>query len=100
MRYPRRWRIMSTINNIKEVRNTFCGKNKCTKRAKIRISFPLGFSALFCTECAEELRQKGIGAEKGHLNKEMKALDRFSTPDSNAYKRILSSSKEVTKEDD
>jgi hypothetical protein len=91
---------MNTITNIKEVKNAFCGKNNCSRRAKIRISFPLGFSAGFCTECAEELRQKGIGAEKGYLNKEMKALDRFSRPDSNAYKRTLSSSKEVTKEDD
>ena len=91
---------MSNISNIKEVRNTFCGKDKCSRRAKIRISFPLGFSAGFCTECAKELSQKRVGAEKGHLNKEMKALDRFSRPDSNTYKIILSSSKEVTKEDD
>jgi hypothetical protein len=89
---------MDTINDIKEVRNTFCGKNKCKRQATIKIIFPLGFSAGFCAECAEELIKEGVGAEKRHLNKEMKALGGVRAPIANAYKKLQPSSKEVVKE--
>ena len=54
---------MDTINDIKEGRNTSCGKNKCSRQATVKIIFTLGFSANFCAECAEELIQEGIGVE-------------------------------------
>jgi hypothetical protein len=85
---------MDTVNDIREVRNTSCGKNKCNKQATIRIIFALGFSANFCTECAEELIQEGAGTEKQHLNKEIKALESVGRPAANAIHNLQSNSKE------
>jgi hypothetical protein len=86
---------MDTINDIKEVRNTFCGKSKCRRQATIKIIFPLGFSAGFCAECAEELIKDGVGVEKRHLNKEMKALELVEGPGANAIQNTKSSSQGV-----
>jgi hypothetical protein len=85
---------MDTINDIKEVRNTFCGKNKCNRQATVKIIFSLGFSANFCAEHAEELIQEGIGAEKPYLNEKMKALELVEGPGANAIHNVQSYSKE------
>jgi hypothetical protein len=86
---------LDTINDIKEVRNTSCGKNKCSRQATIKIIFALGFSANFCAECAEELIQEGIGAEKQYLNEKMKALELVEGPGANAIRNTKSSSQGV-----
>jgi Arc/MetJ-type ribon-helix-helix transcriptional regulator len=55
--------IMTTINNFKKIKNDICGRHGCSKEATRQIIFPLGFSAGFCSQCAEELVQDKIGVE-------------------------------------
>jgi hypothetical protein len=54
---------MADINEvkIKEVDNLLCGTSGCTKPAKTKVFFSIGFSAKFCEECANVLIHDNIG---------------------------------------
>jgi hypothetical protein len=87
------------LNNIHELKvnnidNLVCGANDCNKTANRKLFFSVGFFANFCSECAEELIQEGIGDEKQYLNKEMKALELVGGPGANAIHNAQSNSKE------
>jgi hypothetical protein len=45
------------------VRNPVCGGNGCNRDVKKRVDFELGFSAGFCEDCAERLKQQGLTAK-------------------------------------
>lgn len=52
------------VTKHKELKNDECGSYRCAKRVSRRLSFPMaGFSAGFCSECAEDLTQDNIGIE-------------------------------------
>ena len=42
------------------VGNRTCGTKGCNKAAKIKVDFELGFSAGFCKDCAERLKQQRL----------------------------------------
>jgi hypothetical protein len=46
---------------IKEVDNLLCGISGCTRPAKRKVFFSIGFSANFCEECANVLIHDNIG---------------------------------------
>jgi hypothetical protein len=56
-------KIMANINefNIKKIDNLLCGTTGCTRFAKRKVSFPIGFSANFCEECTNALIRDNIG---------------------------------------
>jgi hypothetical protein len=42
------------------VGNPVCGSNGCNKAVKTMVDFELGFSAGFCKDCVERLKQQGL----------------------------------------
>jgi hypothetical protein len=60
--------MMAGVTKQKEIKNDVCGGYGCTKKASIRLSFPIaGFSASFCSKCAEDLAQDNIGIENNEV---------------------------------
>ena len=61
---------MADINEvkIKEVDNLVCGTSGCTRPAKRKVFFSIGFSANFCEECANVLTRDNIGIFEGIAN--------------------------------
>jgi hypothetical protein len=56
--------MMAGVTKPKEIKNDVCGSYGCAKRVSRRLSFPIaGFSAGFCSECAQDLSQDNIGIE-------------------------------------
>ncbi|CAN5121480.1 hypothetical protein BH18THE2_BH18THE2_14380 [soil metagenome] len=56
--------MIAGVTKQKEIKNDVCGSYGCTKRVSIRLSFPIaGFSAGFCSDCAEDLTQDNIVIE-------------------------------------
>ena len=56
--------MMAGVTKPKEIKNDVCGSYGCAKRVSRRLSFPIaGFSAGFCSECAQDLTQDNIGIE-------------------------------------
>jgi hypothetical protein len=51
---------MKENRSTKPVDNFICGMDGCTRPAKEKAVFSLGFSAGFCEHCANRLRNKGI----------------------------------------
>jgi hypothetical protein len=49
------------MNNKKEVKNPMCGFQNCDNPCGVKISFQLGFSAWFCSDCANKLIRDGLG---------------------------------------
>ena len=56
-------KIMADFNEIKikQVDNLVCGTSGCTRPAKRKVFFSIGFSANFCEECANVLMHDNIG---------------------------------------
>jgi hypothetical protein len=50
---------------IKELHNILCGSIGCTRPAKRKVLFSIGFSANFCEECANVLMHDNIGIVEG-----------------------------------
>ena len=74
---------------IKEMGNTTCGKSNCSRQTTTKILFPLGFSAGFCSKCADNIIQQGLGIKRIDL-KNGSALDEARGPISNADSEIAS----------
>jgi hypothetical protein len=74
---------------IKEIGNTICGKSNCSRQTTTKILFSLGFSAGFCSKCADNIIQQGLGIKRIDL-KNGSALDEARGPISNADSEIAS----------
>jgi len=84
---------MSISNTNKPIENKVCAANGCLKSASVKILFQIGFSALFCEECAFGLVNEGIGMKERRAEK---LLDSVGEVDSNTpIKSSSPSSKEI-----
>src|SRR4249919_2580650 len=56
---------MANIRMPKSLNNRTCAYRSCTNHSEKRLFFPLGFSALFCIECAKLLIRECLAKELG-----------------------------------
>jgi len=48
----------------KAIENHICGANGCTRPANKKLIFPLGFSAKFCLQCADDLVEQKVAIQE------------------------------------
>jgi hypothetical protein len=68
--------------SVKKIKNTICGKSNCSRDAETRVIFQLGFSAGFCTKCADDIMEQGLGIRDADLKNEL-VLDAVGGPVAN-----------------
>ena len=64
--------LTQTENNhtCKPIHNPICAYRKCNLESSVRLEFPIGFSALFCKNCANILMTDGLAILSVEKNKE------------------------------
>lgn len=85
--------------NSRALNNPICAYRNCRSKSSIRLLFALGFSALFCDNCAKILVSDGLAEFNIYQHNEDKnnATDRPTTRNSVAVNHYTS---EVTKAND
>jgi hypothetical protein len=54
---------INKIQRAKRLDNSICAYRNCCANSTVRLYFPLGFSALFCNDCAKILIEESLAKE-------------------------------------